>query len=58
MDVTLHSIKKVQVIGYIEKAAKETKQQIKEKLKLTDRLPALIDRELKWRRITPGEKAY
>ena len=58
MDVTLHSIKKVQVISYIEQAAKETKQQMKEKQRLTDRLPSLIDRELKWRQITPRERAY
>ena len=58
MDVHLHGIKKVEVIGYIEKAAKKVKKQMRERLVLSDRLPRLIDRELKWRQVASGEKAY
>lgn len=58
MDINLHGITKIEVIGYIEKATREAKQQIKEHLKLTDRLPNLIDKELKWKRIASREKVY
>ena len=58
MDVHLHGIKKVEVISYIQKAAKEVKKQMRERLALTDRIPALINKELKWRQISSTERAY
>lgn len=57
MDITLHGIKKVEVIAHIQKAAKKVKQQMRQRLEFSDRLPALIDRELKWRQYATGEKA-
>jgi hypothetical protein len=56
MDIGLHGVKKVEIIAYIEQAAKESKQQIKENLRLVNRLPNLIDKELKWKRISSKEK--
>ena len=55
MDVRLHGIKKVEVIAYIQKAAREVKKQMRERMIFTDRLPGLIDRELKWRQVASRE---
>lgn len=57
MDVNYHNIKKVEVIGYIERAAKKVRQQLEENLQLTNRLPNLIGRELKWRELAAKEDA-
>lgn len=58
MDIGLHRIKKVEIIAYIEKVARKFKQQIRENLRLAQKLPNMIDRELKWRQISSREKTY
>ena len=52
MDITLHNIKKVEIIGYIQRIAQTVKKQIKEQLQFNDKLPNLIQKELKWREIS------
>ncbi len=58
MDIEFHKFKKIEILGYIEKAAEEFKQQIRENMRLADRLPDLIDKNLKWRRLPIREKAH